>query len=59
MENKDLEFDYEYSMAYSEYNPLSDEIKQEIQKIAEPERKEDTGFCASLIRKLMPCRLMG
>lgn len=58
MENKDLEFDYEYSMAYSEYNPLSQEIKKEIQSIMQPENKEDTGFCASLIRKLMPCKLL-
>lgn len=55
MENKEFEFD----PAYSEYNPLSDEIRNEIQNILKPERKEeDTGLCAALIRKLMPCRLV-
>lgn len=62
MENKELEFDqwdYEYSPVYSEYNPLSEEVKQEIQSILKPERKEEnTGLCASLIRKLMPCKLV-
>ena len=53
MENKDLEFDI-----YSEYNPLSEEIKDEIQKLFKPEQKEDTGFCASIIRKLMPCNIL-
>lgn len=59
MENKDLEFDIysEYNPLYSEYNPLSKEIKDEIQKLFKPERHEDTGFCASIIRKLMPCKL--
>lgn len=54
MENKDFEFD----PVYSEYTPLSDDIKEEIQKLFKPEKKEDTGFAASLIRKLMPCNLM-
>ncbi len=60
MENKDLEFDIysEYSPVYSEYNPLSEEIKDEIQKLFKPEQKEDTGFCASIIRKLMPCNIL-
>ena len=33
MENKDLEFDYEYSIAYSEYNPLSQEIKKKFKAL--------------------------
>ncbi len=57
MENKELEF--EFDPVYSEYNPLSEEVKQEIQSILKPERKEEnTGLCASLIRKLMPCKLV-
>lgn len=56
MENKDLEFDFD--PVYSEFNPLSEEVKKEIQSIIEPERKEDTGLCAALIRKLMPCKLV-
>lgn len=53
MENKDFEFD----PVYSEYMPLSDDIKKEVQKLFKPEKKEDTGFVASIIRKLMPCNL--
>ena len=57
MENKELEF--EFDPVYSEYHPLSEEVKQEIQSILKPERKEEnTGLCASLIRKLMPCKLV-
>lgn len=57
MASKDLEFDY-FDPAYSEYNPLSEEIQNEIKSILRPETKEDTGFCASIIRKLMPCNLL-
>ncbi len=52
MENKDA--DFEFDPAYSEFNPLSEEIKKEIQNIVEPERKEDTGICAAIIRSMMP-----
>jgi len=61
MENKDLEFDL-WDPAYSEYQPLRDDIKQEIQNLMKPLDKksdEDTGFCASVIRKMMPCKLIG
>ncbi len=57
MENKDLEFDY-FDPVYSEYTPLSEEIRNEIKSLFKPETKEDTGFCASIIRKLMPCNLL-
>lgn len=52
-ENRDFEFD----PIYSEYTPLSDDIKEEIQKLFKPEKLENTGFAASIIRKLMPCNL--
>ena len=55
MENKEY---FEFDPAYSEFNPLSEEVKKEIQSIIEPERKEDTGLCAMIIRKLMPCKLV-
>lgn len=57
MENQDNEFEY-FDPAYSEYNPLSEEIRNEMKKLMHPEKKENTGFCASLIRKLMPCNLV-
>ncbi len=57
MENKEL--DFEFDPVYSEYNPLSEEIKNEIQNILKPEKhEENTGLCAMIIRKLMPCKLL-
>lgn len=60
MENKAFEQSYfEFDPAYSEFNPLSEEIKNEIQSILKPEKKEEnTGLCAAFIRKLMPCNLL-
>ena len=56
LENKDLEFDY-FDPVYSEYQPLREDIKKEIQGILKPEKKKKTGLVASLIRKMMPCNL--
>ena len=60
MENKDLEFDY-FDPVYSEYQPLRDDVRKEIQSIQgalKPEKKENFGLVASLIRKMMPCNLV-
>lgn len=60
MENKDLEFDY-FDPVYSEYQPLREEVRKEIQNIEgilKPEKKENPGLVASLIRKMMPCNLV-
>ncbi len=57
MENKEFEFDY-FDPVYSEFNPLSDEIKKEIQKLIEPKKEEDKGFCPLVIRKLMPVQII-
>lgn len=60
MENKDLEFDY-FDPMYSEYQPLRDDVRKEIQNIQDTlknKKKENFGFSASLIRKMMPCNLM-
>lgn len=60
MENKTFDQSYfEFDPAYSEFNPLSEEIKNEIQSILKSDKKEEnTGLCAALIRKLMPCKLV-
>ena len=60
MENKDLEFDY-FDPMYSEYQPLREDVRQEIQniqKVLKPEKMENMGLVASLIRKMMPCNLV-
>lgn len=57
MENKDLEFDY-FDPVFSEYQPLRDDVRKEIQSILKPEEKENFGLVASLIRKMMPCNLV-
>ncbi len=57
MENKDLEFDY-FDPVYSEYQPLREDVRKEIQSILKPEKKENAGLVASLIRKMMPCNLV-
>lgn len=53
MEHND--FNFEFDPYYSEFHPLSQEIQEELKGLIKPEKKEDTGFCASIIRKLMPC----
>ena len=57
MENKEFEFDY-FDPIYSEYNPLSDEIKNEIQKLIESKKEKDGHFCPLVIRKLMPVQII-
>ncbi len=60
MENKDLEFDY-FDPVFSEYQPLRDDVRKEIQSIQgaiKNEKKENMGLVASLIRKMMPCNLV-
>lgn len=56
MENKEY---FEFDPVYSEFNPLSEEVQKEIKNILAPKKKEEnTGLCAMIIRKLMPCKLV-